>query len=163
MALPQPGDLGGGRLIDSDDLARMRFYWLVVAVLAVWRLTHLLQAEDGPWDLVLRLRSRAGHGFWGGLMDCFHCLSLWIAAPFAYLLGETAGERWLLWPAISGGAILVERLTARRPADPNHEMVLYSEEEEDDHGMLRRPSAELPPLERQSSAARPSETEGWSS
>ena len=38
----------------------MRFYWLVLGALAVWRITHLLAAEDGPWDLVLRLRKAAG-------------------------------------------------------------------------------------------------------
>lgn len=32
----------------------MRTYGLSLAVLCVWRLTHLLQAEDGPWDLVIR-------------------------------------------------------------------------------------------------------------
>ena len=59
----------------------MKFYWLVVGMLAVWRVTHLLQAEDGPWDVVVRLRQAVGNGFWGKLLDCFHCLSVWIAAP----------------------------------------------------------------------------------
>ena len=65
----------------------MRFYWLPVGVLCVWRLTYLFYAEDGPWDLLARLRRAAGDGFWGGLLDCFYCLSLWISTPFAYLLG----------------------------------------------------------------------------
>jgi len=25
------------------------FYWLIVGILVVWRLSHLLHAEDGPW------------------------------------------------------------------------------------------------------------------
>lgn len=131
----------------------MRFYWLVLAVLGVWRLTHLLQAEDGPWDLVLRLRRRAGDGFWGRLMDCFHCLSLWVAAPFAYLLGESTGERLLLWPAISGGAILLLRATESRASDESQQMPLYYEEEGVDDGMLRRSETKPLPFERQSSAA----------
>ncbi len=93
----------------------MRFYSLILGILCVWRITHLLQAEDGPWDLMVRLRRAVGTGFWGGLLDCFHCLSLWIAAPFAYLLGEAAVERLLLWPALSAGAILLERATRREP------------------------------------------------
>ena len=35
---------------------------LVLAALAVWRLTHLLAEEDGPWGLVARLRGLAGRG-----------------------------------------------------------------------------------------------------
>jgi hypothetical protein len=91
----------------------VRFYWFVLGVLAVWRVTHLLSAEDGPWDVVIRLRRRAGTGFWGTLLDCFYCLSLWIAAPFAVLLGGGWTERLLLWPALSAGAILLERVTSR--------------------------------------------------
>lgn len=105
----------------------MRFYWLLIGVLTVWRLTHLLNAEDGPWDLLVRFRRLAGEGVFGKLLDCFYCLSLWIAPPFAYLLGETIGERLLLWPALSGGACLLERLTEPR-SEP--EAISYYEEPE---------------------------------
>jgi hypothetical protein len=44
-------------------------------------------------------------------MDCFYCLSLWIAAPVAGVIGATPTERVLLWLAASGGAILVERFS----------------------------------------------------
>lgn len=64
------------------------FYWLLIGALAVWRLTHLLYGEDGPWNLLARLRYFVGQGFWGNLMDCFYCLSLWIALPFGILLGR---------------------------------------------------------------------------
>lgn len=87
----------------------MAFYWLVLGILCVWRITHLLQAEDGPWDAVARLRRIAGAGSFGALLDCFYCLSLWIAVPFALLLGDHWGERLLLWPALSAGAILLEK------------------------------------------------------
>jgi hypothetical protein len=88
----------------------VKIYWFILGVLAVWRLTHLLNAEDGPWNLVVRLRVAAGEGFWAGLLDCFYCLSLWISAPLACLIGETWIERLLLWPALSGAAILMQRL-----------------------------------------------------
>jgi hypothetical protein len=88
-------------------------YRFTLGVLAVWRVTHLLFAEDGPWDVIIRLRRRAGTGFWGNLLDCFYCLSLWIAAPLAVLLGSGWAERLLLWPALSAGAILLERVTTR--------------------------------------------------
>ena len=98
------------------DLAREKsvdFYRLVVGILVVWRITHLLFAEDGPWDAIIWLRRQAGTGFWGKLLDCFYCLSLWIAAPLAMLLGSGWEGRLLLWPALSAGAILLERLTSR--------------------------------------------------
>ena len=110
----------------------MRFYWLLLAVLGVWRITHLLAEEDGPWDLVVRLRRRLGEGFWGRLMDCFYCLSVWIAVPFACLLGATWGERLFHWPAISAGAILLERWTRR----PELTVPDYTEEEEDADAVL---------------------------
>jgi hypothetical protein len=94
------------------------FYLLVVGVLGVWRTSHLLYAEDGPWDVVVRLRSRAGDGMWGRLLDCFYCLSLWAALPFAWLCGATWVERLLLWPALSAGAILLERARGGLPPEP---------------------------------------------
>jgi len=92
-------------------MAGLKFYWLIIGVLIVWRVTHFFQAEDGPWDIVVRLRKLAGDGFWGALMDCFYCLSVWMAAPVAVIIGETMKERLLLWPALSGAAILLERMT----------------------------------------------------
>jgi len=95
----------------------MRFYWLTLGVLTTWRVAHFLQAEDGPWDVVIRLRKRVGDRFWGGLLDCFYCLSVWIAFPLAICLGENWWERLLLWPALSAGAILLERCTNRTWAE----------------------------------------------
>lgn len=105
----------------------MKIYELALATLCVWRITHLLQAEDGPWDLVVRLRRAAGDGFPGKLMDCFYCLSLWISAPFAYGFGGSWQERLLLWPSLSALAIFLERLTAPRTAPPP---ALYMEDKE---------------------------------
>src|SRR5262245_45636133 len=96
----------------------MQAYWLILGVLAAWRITHLLQAEDGPWRAVAGLRRRAGAGFWGELLDCFYCLSLWVALPLALLLGTGWGERLLLWPALSAGAILLERFVPASPTSP---------------------------------------------
>ena len=117
----------------------MRYYWFALGVLGAWRVTHLLQAEDGPWDLVIRLRRNLGDGLWGQLLDCFYCLSLWTAIPFAYVLGETVIEQLLLWPALSGGAIAVERALHRDEPLP----AVYVEKE-DEHGMLRTAETAAP-------------------
>ena len=89
----------------------MQFYGLVLGVLSAWRMTHLLNAEDGPWDLLVKLRRLAGNGVFGSVLDCFYCLSLWVSAPLAWLLGDG----WLLWLAISAGAILLQKATSREP------------------------------------------------
>jgi len=108
------------------------WYRLVLGTLVTWRVTHLLHAEDGPWDVLVKLRRVAGDGFLGKLLDCFYCLSIWVAAPLAYLLGETWTERLLLVPALSAAAIIIERLTAK-PTMPN-----YIEDAEDPDGVLRK-------------------------
>ena len=110
----------------------MRFYWLALGTLGVWRITHLLNAEDGPADLLVRFRRLAGWGFWGKLLDCFYCLSLWIAVPFALALGEDWRERLLLWLGLSAGAILLERSTAPAP------QAMYREDEETTNAVLRK-------------------------
>ena len=91
----------------------MGFYGLVLGILSTWRITHFLRAEDGPGDSVVKLRIAVGEGFFGSLLDCFYCLSVWIAFPFAVLLGETWAEFLLLWLSLSAGAIMLERITER--------------------------------------------------
>jgi hypothetical protein len=81
-----------------------------LAVLATWRVTHLLANEDGPADLIVRLRAHLGDSLVGRLMDCFNCLSLWIAAPAALFVSRKPLEWLLTWLALSGAACLLERL-----------------------------------------------------
>lgn len=89
---------------------------LALAVLATWRVSHLLAHEDGPWDAVLRLRVRMGDGQWGRLLDCFHCVSLWVAAPLALTVARSPPEWLLAWLGLSGAACLLERLGGSAPA-----------------------------------------------
>jgi hypothetical protein len=102
----------------------MYWYRLALAVLAIWRVTHLLVAEDGPYRIFARLRAFLSSA--NGLLDCFYCLSLWLAAPLAWFLGAGWLERILLWPAISAVAILLERATAPAAGVPT---ALYKEDE----------------------------------
>lgn len=90
------------------------FTRFLIAALAVWRLTHLLTAEDGPWDVSVRIRRAAGEGFFGHLLDCFYCLSVWIALPVAWVLHRDLIDWALVWLGLSGAAILLERATAPR-------------------------------------------------
>jgi Protein of unknown function (DUF1360) len=89
------------------------FFSLIVGILCVWRVTHLLNAEDGPGDIFVRFRRLLGSGIVGQLFDCFYCLSLWVALPFSLWLADLWRERILFCLAFSGGACLLERFTQR--------------------------------------------------
>jgi hypothetical protein len=86
-------------------------FWarFVLAILATWRGTHLLASEDGPADLIVRFRALLGKGVAGRLMDCFNCVSLWIAAPAALFVSRSLWGWFFSWLALSGGACLLER------------------------------------------------------
>lgn len=92
---------------------------LLAGLLATWRVTHLVVTEDGPWNVVVHLRRMAGAGMLGELMDCFYCASLWVAMPFAFWLNDDWIARIVAWLALSGGAILLERLLPASPSGGN--------------------------------------------
>jgi len=85
----------------------------VLVVFATWRVTHLLANEDGPGGVVFRLRRWLGESPLGGLMDCFNCLSFWVAAPAALFVAARPVSWMVAWLALSGAACLLERLGAR--------------------------------------------------
>jgi hypothetical protein len=108
---------------------------LLLAVLATWRVTHLLASEDGPADLIVRFRALLGQSFVGKLMDCFNCLSLWVAAPAALFVSRNPWEWVFCWLALSGAACLLNRLvhdpimiqSVSQPAEGDSNNVLRSE------------------------------------
>lgn len=96
---------------------------VLVLGLAAMRLSMLLANEDGPWDMIARLRHMAGVRYdeasqpYGTTMVangilCVYCSSVWIGLFFTLA--------WLIWPdgaivmampwAISGMAIALSRL-----------------------------------------------------
>jgi hypothetical protein len=113
----------------------MQFYWLIVGILAVWRLSHLLVSEAGPWDALDRMRRRLAGSIFGGLVNCFYCLSVWVSLPFAFFLDGTWKGRLLLWPALSAGAILIERTLHRETFAPEP---IYYEDQEAPHVLRQK-------------------------
>ena len=83
----------------------------LLAVLATWRVSHLLASEDGPGEVVFHLRKSLAQSFFGRLMDCFGCISLWVAFPFAFFVAAQPLEFIVVWLALSGAAMLLERLS----------------------------------------------------
>lgn len=111
-------------------------FWarFVLAVLATWRITHLLASEDGPADLIVRFRARLGSGLVGKLMDCFQCLSLWVAVPIAFFVSRRPLDLLLTWLALSGAACLLERAGQESVVI---QPISRAEEGDRDIGMLR--------------------------
>ena len=86
---------------------------LTLGSLAVYRLSHLIAYEDGPGDFIAHLRERAGDSWRGKLMDCPFCLSVWIATPIALLFSKGLNDWLLNWLALSGAAVIIEKLTRK--------------------------------------------------
>jgi hypothetical protein len=86
----------------------------ILAALAIWRLTSLLAHEDGPWNIIRKFRRSLRSWHLGEVVSCFYCLSVWIALPFAWFVGGTPVEIVVVWWALSGAAILLERVTDYR-------------------------------------------------
>jgi hypothetical protein len=82
-----------------------------MAVLASWRITHLLAREDGPADVVLHLRLWLGNTFFGRLIDCFACLGVWVSAPLAVFVSPHPLDWIMSWLAGAGAAYLLELRT----------------------------------------------------
>ena len=89
----------------------------VAASLAAWRVTHLVVEEDGPADVVVRLRRRAGDGMAGAAMDCFYCFSVWVGVAFAPAVTQRPRRLPLVALALSGAACLLERARTRGEND----------------------------------------------
>lgn len=92
---------GQRRIRPGGDLS---FIALVVGILATWRVTHLVVAEDGPWDVLRRIR-----GLLRGA-NCFLCASVWVGIAVALLIVRGWREVALAAAAFSCGAILLQRI-----------------------------------------------------
>lgn len=84
----------------------------ILAVFAVWRLTSLLYQEDGPWGVFERMRKEKFIKSLTGFdpTECFWCLSLWVAIPFALFIGQNGTEFVVYWLGLSGAAILINQI-----------------------------------------------------
>lgn len=69
----------------------------------------MLSAEDGPFDIIIRLRKLLGNSFFGKLMDCFYCLSIWLGLACAFYVSGGIEEIVILCLYYSGTSILLEK------------------------------------------------------
>ena len=93
--------------------------WLGMAILAVYRVGKMLSQEDGPFDAFAWFRSKfTGNNWFASGIRCFYCVSFWIGLLFSGLLVWRGVVGWidvpLVWPALAGGAIVVEKYWGNR-------------------------------------------------
>lgn len=82
----------------------------VLAVLAVYRVAHLLVAEDGPLDIFVHLRTLIYKSKIDWLQrgfSCVLCVSFWLALFAPLAVGTDTIQSFLLWWWGVAGAVLV--------------------------------------------------------
>jgi hypothetical protein len=81
----------------------------------VWRLTHFIAAEDGPWDILFKAKQKLKPGgFWYEFTKCFFCLSVWFGVGTA-LIGEGLSLHSVVYGvALSGGASLLQLISREK-------------------------------------------------
>jgi hypothetical protein len=68
----------------------------IIAALAIWRVSRIVAAEDGPFDLLAKARARLRVNeqatWWQRGATCIACTSFWLGLGFAFsMMGFTFG------------------------------------------------------------------------
>ncbi len=87
----------------------------LLALLGVYRLSHMIAMEDGPADMFATLRDRSGQANWIGRgLHCVLCVSFWLALGMVAWLIFTGLLSWQHWPVtwlgLAGGCLVLHRL-----------------------------------------------------
>lgn len=86
----------------------------ILSIAAVFRLTYMLQKEAGPFDILYHFRTVINKSKFGAsLFGCFWCLSIWVAAPFAWYLSNDLWQWFVYDLALSAGASIIHQVLNR--------------------------------------------------
>lgn len=97
----------------------MTWLWLTIGALAAYRVGLMVSEEAGPFAIFTRLRNRwTDDEDWKATgIRCLRCVSFWAALAVAgglVALGRaTLFELPLLWLALAGAAILIDKYWKR--------------------------------------------------
>jgi hypothetical protein len=85
----------------------------IVAVLASYRISHMIAREDGPFDVLSTIRGHIDpqQKTWIGRgLSCPLCISFWVTLIVALLIGGT----WLEWLGMAGAMIPLNKWVVNR-------------------------------------------------
>lgn len=87
---------------------------LLLASLAVYRLSRMLSDEEGPFMVFSKVRGLAKPDTWIGRgLECIMCLSVWVALPIALYIDLT--WTWpLTWLALSAVTVILRKWEQKR-------------------------------------------------
>jgi len=80
---------------------------LILAILAVYRVAHMIAKEDGPFDVLSWIRGKVDpeqKAWIGRGLNCVVCLSFWLS-----LVVFALGGSWLEWLAVAGGVMIFHK------------------------------------------------------
>src|SRR5947208_4834105 len=87
----------------------------IIICFCVYRVSHLISQEDGPFEIIFKFRKLLGKSWLGKLMDCFYCISIWFALFFTFIfVKDEIGKIVLESFAISGAAIAIHKITLKQ-------------------------------------------------
>jgi hypothetical protein len=98
---------------------------IAVAALAVWKVCQILAYEDGPWDLVIRLRKSLYRerdrlknrerisGQVLLMISCVSCSSFWVSIPAAFWVTSIWQDRIVSWLCVAALATVIDHLDRR--------------------------------------------------
>src|SRR6185312_5040956 len=86
-----------------------QWLWLIISILAVWRLTSFICFDAGPFDIMTKMRIVLYKLKLGKLIDCFHCAAIWVSIVITLCVYSFTLHILLLIFAIAGGTSLIEK------------------------------------------------------
>jgi hypothetical protein len=82
----------------------------VLAGLAVWRMSHVIADERGPFRIAELVRNSNLGKVIGAGLDCFSCVGVWMSACFSVFVVPVDWSLAVVVPALSGFSILLEQV-----------------------------------------------------
>ncbi len=89
------------------------YFHLLLASLAVYRLSLMLSSESGPVELFARMRKQCPpQTSQGKGIRCFNCWSVWLAGGFVILALYLSEQMWpfVYLFALSGAAMVINKI-----------------------------------------------------